>query len=77
MEIRKQFFGMRIVDIWNSLPDAVVEAPLIKTFKNRMDKVLADYHFMESVDTAQVSRDLRKKIQCDLQDTDTEDAPQE
>ena len=36
LEIRKHFY--RTVDIWNSLPESVVELPSIKTFENHLDK---------------------------------------
>jgi len=31
-------FSSRIVNIWNSLPDTVVNADTINTFKSRLDK---------------------------------------
>ena len=40
LEIRKQSFFYRILDIWNSLPESVVESPSIKTFENHIDKHL-------------------------------------
>ena len=33
VEVTKHYFGLRTVNIWNNLPDAVVEAPLINAFK--------------------------------------------
>ena len=77
LEVRKHYFGMRVVDIWNSLPDLVVEAPSLNAFKNRLDKVLADYQYASEIDKAQVSRDLRRKIQCENLESEPEDAPQE
>ena len=49
--ILKNFHSLKElhVDTWNSLPAAVVEAPTLNTFKNRLDKwwknqeVLYDY----------------------------------
>ena len=35
---RQQFFGNRIVNLWNSLPEDVVSAPSLNTFKSRLDK---------------------------------------
>ena len=35
---RQRFFSNRIVDDWNKLPDIVVEANNVNTFKNRLDK---------------------------------------
>jgi len=36
--IRKYSFTSRVVNMWNSLPNDVVEADTIHTFKNRLDK---------------------------------------
>ena len=35
--VRQKFFSLRIVNEWNKLPQDVVEAPSINTFKNRLD----------------------------------------
>ena len=40
--IRKLFFSIRIVDIWNRLPSNVVNASNIMCFKKRLDKCWAD-----------------------------------
>ena len=37
-DLRKYFFSNRIIRIWNSLPDVVVNAGTTNTFKNRLDK---------------------------------------
>jgi len=37
-DIRKYYFTERIVNMWNSLPDAVVNSSTIKQFKNRLDR---------------------------------------
>ncbi len=37
-DIRKHYFTNRVVKVWNSLPDDVVNAPSVNTFKNRLDK---------------------------------------
>ena len=36
--IRKYSFCARVVNMWNSLPNDVVEADTVNTFKNRLDK---------------------------------------
>jgi len=36
--LRKFSFSSRVVNIWNSLPDSVVDADTINTFKSRLDK---------------------------------------
>ena len=36
--LKRHFFSMRVVNLWNSLPDDVVTAPTLNTFKNRIDR---------------------------------------
>ncbi len=49
LNIRKNAFPLRVVEPWNSLPDSVIQAKSINTFKNRLDKfcstqeILYDY----------------------------------
>jgi hypothetical protein len=35
---RQQVFSMRVVNDWNSLPESVVSAPSLNSFKNRLDQ---------------------------------------
>jgi len=37
-DLRKHFFTARIVNIWNSLPNSVVDVNSVNTFKARLDK---------------------------------------
>jgi len=37
-DLRKQFFSARIVNIWISLPNSVVDASTVNAFKARLDK---------------------------------------
>ena len=39
-------FYCRIPDVWNNLPEAVVDAPTMDTFKNRLDKHLKELPLM-------------------------------
>ena len=39
LDIRKNYFGLRVVDNWNSLPENVVISKDINIFKGRLDKV--------------------------------------
>lgn len=41
-DIRKYFFSQRVIDPWNNLPEFVVTAPSLNTFKNRLDKYMGD-----------------------------------
>ena len=78
LEVRKHYFGLRIVDIWNNLPDAVVEAPSINAFENRVDKLLADYHYVIDIDITQDIRDLNEnRSSVNFKDSDLEDALQD
>ena len=36
--VRQRFFSLRVVDMWNNLPPATVNAPSIKCFEARLDK---------------------------------------
>ena len=38
IKLRKQFFSLRIVDMWNSLPEKIVSAPSTNSFERRLDK---------------------------------------
>ena len=39
-KLRKNSFSIRIVKIWNSLPEEIVNAPSVNSFKNRIDEFL-------------------------------------
>jgi len=39
MPFRKYFFSNRVIKIWYSLPDSVVESNSINSFKNNFDKL--------------------------------------
>ena len=38
LNIRRNFFSNRVAPLWNSLPQGVVDAPSLNSFKNRLDK---------------------------------------
>ena len=38
LNVRANYFSNRVVNSWNSLPDSVVTAPTINSFKSRLDK---------------------------------------
>lgn len=48
MEARKRFFSCRIIQPWNSLPSAIVDAPSLNVFKVRLHSFLGDrlFHFV-------------------------------
>ena len=47
LKVRHDFFSLRVVDLWNSLPESVVSAPSLNSFKNRLDKFWKEYKFNE------------------------------
>ncbi|KFQ95849.1 hypothetical protein Y956_02459, partial [Nipponia nippon] len=42
LDIRKNFFTMRVVKHWNRLPREAVDAPSLETFKARLDGALSN-----------------------------------
>ena len=42
LDVRKHFFSCRVVDLWNSLPEHVISATSVNSFKNRLDKFWSD-----------------------------------
>ena len=40
--MRKHFFSQRVVSLWNSLPQRVMEAGSLDTFENELDRALKD-----------------------------------
>jgi len=40
LNMRKNFFTLRVMEPWNRLPRGVVESPSLEIFKTRLDKVL-------------------------------------
>ena len=58
--IRKFNFGNRVVLLWNSLPEAVVCADSVASFKNRLDKFWQDqevlYNFKAGICTGSRSQ---------------------
>ena len=40
LELRKNFWSVRVCDPWNSLPDIVKEQPTTDSFKNSLDNFM-------------------------------------
>jgi hypothetical protein len=47
---RCKYFSRRITNAWNSLPEEVVSAPTMNTFKSRLDKAWKEYHYVTNTD---------------------------
>ena len=43
--MRQHFFSLRVTDMWNSLPDCIVDAPTMNAFKNRLDEAMQEHMF--------------------------------
>ena len=52
---RQNFFSMRVVNSWNSLPELVVTAPSVNTFKGRLDAHWNDLKFVVDFPTHELS----------------------
>ena len=50
-DLRKLRFTSRVIPIWNSLPNHVVSADTINTFKNRLDKFWSDQEVLYDYNT--------------------------
>ena len=48
--IRRNFFTVRVTNLWNSLPGYVVESPSVNSFKIRLDKYCRSKGIMFSTD---------------------------
>ncbi|KFV83809.1 hypothetical protein N308_01751, partial [Struthio camelus australis] len=42
LNLRKNFFTVRMTEHWNRLPREVVESPLLEIFKTRLDVILGN-----------------------------------
>jgi uncharacterized protein (DUF4415 family) len=45
LDLRKKFYSVRVHDAWNALPESVINAPSVETFKGRLDKHLGKLKF--------------------------------
>ena len=40
LDVRKYFFSIRVIDVWNSLPGSVIHSNTVNTFKVKIDCLL-------------------------------------
>ena len=63
--VRQNAFGIRIVKIWNSLPEQVVNSPNVNTFKSRLDKHWEDqeilYNYRAEIKITTVTSEKRRE----------------
>ena len=45
LNVRGCFFSMRVIESWNSLPDSLVTASSVESFKSNLDKFWANKHY--------------------------------
>ena len=38
LNVRQKFFSNRVVEVWNNLPQEVIDAPSVKSFERWLDK---------------------------------------
>ena len=55
---RHNFFSFRVVDMWNKLPESVVCAPSLNSFKNRIDKCWARHLYSTTLNFPLPTEDL-------------------
>jgi len=69
LDICKYSFSHRIVDIWNNLPDSVVNATSINCFKNRLDRFWSNQPLLYDFNSSYVfitNTGSRNKFEVDL-----------
>jgi len=45
LQVRQNFFSVRIVNLWNKLPESVVESSSVNVFKKRLDNWSLDVDY--------------------------------
>ena len=41
LKVRENYFAVRVVKIWNKLPETIVKASSVNSFKNKLDKYMS------------------------------------
>lgn len=58
--LRRNYLCLRVVNAWNSLPDQVVTAPTLNTFKARLDQQWQEHRYAENSVINQFKADAEK-----------------
>ena len=68
-EIRRNYFKYRVVDIWNSLPQKVVDCKSVLSFEKNLDKFWEEqdtmFLFREDINTKSAQNYLYKTVEKD------------
>ena len=70
---RKHCFAVRVVNTWNSLPESVVSAPSLNSFKRRLDRFWKN----EPLQTDYCAPLIRSECRVSCSEKDEDDAPRE
>ena len=67
-DIKKYAFVSRIINVWNSLPNSVVEVDSINVFKKRLDKYWSyqDFMFDYTAEIAGIGDRSELSVEIDL-----------
>ena len=63
LNIRRHSFPVRITKVWNELPDSVVNAPNVNTFKNRLDRHWSGEDYEAPVPRHSLAEDRAKRFE--------------
>ena len=69
---RQTFFTQRVVEIWNNLPSKVVNAPTVKSFENRLDKIWHNQDILYNFE-ALIKKETNRAEKEENKDLDIED----
>ena len=68
--VRKESFSLRVTILWNDLPEVVVTAPSVNSFKNRLDRHWSTEEFLYNYKAALPGS--RRTFQGKVEDLTTE-----
>ena len=57
--LRHNSFTMRVIPVWNKLPQEVIEAPSTNSFKNRLDKYWSKQEMLYDYRAPYTGRDMK------------------